>query len=89
MAWTCFELLFKERYIPRATGNVLSAVFHLLKRGDKTSVAEYATEFTKFTPYAPHLVDTEDRKTRKFEDDLRPEILVAIKPMRLETCSSA
>lgn len=85
MVWTRFETLFKEKYIPRAIRDALSAEFQLLEQGDKISVVEYPTEFTKLSPYASHLVDTEDKKARKFEDGLRPDILITIKPMRLET----
>ncbi|KAF7150087.1 hypothetical protein RHSIM_Rhsim02G0006400 [Rhododendron simsii] len=85
LSWTRFEALFKERFIPRVMRDALSAEFQLLKQGEKMNVAEYATEFTRLSPYAPHLVDSEEKKTRRFEDGLRPDIAAAIKPMRLET----
>ncbi|KAG5528346.1 hypothetical protein RHGRI_029126 [Rhododendron griersonianum] len=65
--------------------DALSAEFQLLKQGEKMNVAEYATEFTRLSPYASHLVDSEEKKTRRFEDGLRLDIAAAIKPMRLET----
>ncbi|KAL6582471.1 hypothetical protein OROMI_006485 [Orobanche minor] len=38
------------------------------------SVQEYEKKFNQLSRYAPHLVDTEERKVRRFEKNLRPEI---------------
>ncbi|KAF7132782.1 hypothetical protein RHSIM_Rhsim09G0094300 [Rhododendron simsii] len=39
LSWTRFEALFKERFIPRAMRDALSAEFQLLKQGEKMTVA--------------------------------------------------
>ena len=51
----------------------------------KTTIAEYEVLFTNLVEYAPHLVTTDEMRARRFEDGLRHEIKIVIRPLVLPT----
>ena len=84
MTWKEFKTIFLNRYFPHALRDQKEVEFMNLKQGT-TSVVDYESRFNYLSRYAPHLVDTEDRKARRFERDLRPDIGVIITGLRLSS----
>ena len=86
MMWASFKTLFFEKYFPRVKQEEKEAEFLSLKQGNLTLV-EYERKFDELFRYAPHLVDTKERKARRFEKGLRPELYNAIALLQLPTYS--
>ncbi|KAH7542658.1 hypothetical protein FEM48_Zijuj02G0097500 [Ziziphus jujuba var. spinosa] len=55
-----------------------------LKQG-KMTLARYERKFDELSRYAPHLVDTDERKAKKFERGLRDGLRRTIYVLRLRT----
>ncbi|KAG5561843.1 hypothetical protein RHGRI_004773 [Rhododendron griersonianum] len=85
IVWTRFLEVFREKYVPQSLQDAKCTEFQQLKQKGQTTVSEYEAEFTNLAEYAPHMVATENRKARKFEDGLKPEIQKVVRPMRLPT----
>lgn len=85
MVWTRFLVVFREKYVPQSLQDAKCTEFQQLEQKGQTTVSEYEAEFTNLAEYAPHMVATENRKARKFEDGLKPEIRKVVRPMRLPT----
>ncbi|KAF7137351.1 hypothetical protein RHSIM_Rhsim07G0155000 [Rhododendron simsii] len=60
-------------------------IMEQLKQKGLTTVSIYEAEFANLAEYTRHMVATENRKARKFEDGLKPEIRKVVRPMRLPT----
>ena len=84
LTWAQFKESFFEKYFPQCVRDRKVTEFEQLKQGT-TSVAEYETKFTELARYAPHMVDTEYKKTRKFEGGLNVAILDRINVLKLPT----
>ena len=66
--------------------NRMEVQFLNLKQGDMT-VPQYASKFNELARFAPHQVDTEERKTRRFEEGLKPWIYNKVAVLQLEDYS--
>ena len=73
MMWALFKTLFLEKKFPRVKREEKEMEFISLKQRN-LSLVEYERKFDKLSRYAPHLMDTEERKARRFEKGLRPEL---------------
>jgi len=69
MTWGRFKELFFEKYFPQCIQDRKVSEFEQLKQGDMT-VAKYEAKFTELAQYAPHMVNTDNKKARKFEGGL-------------------
>ena len=78
--------LFLEKYFPRVKREEKETEFISLKQGN-LSLVEYERKFDKLSRYALHLVDTEERKARRFERGLRPELYKAVAMFQFSTYS--
>ncbi|XP_028082583.1 uncharacterized protein LOC114283903 [Camellia sinensis] len=58
--------------------------FETLRQGNKT-VTEYEAQFAELARFAPHMVDTDYKKARKFEGELRNAILDRVNMLKLPT----
>ncbi|KAK3040154.1 hypothetical protein RJ639_028404 [Escallonia herrerae] len=70
MTWERFKSIFFEKYFPLNVKDQKEEEFLKLEQGDMT-VAQFEAKFTSLSRYAPHLVDTENRKARRFEKGLK------------------
>ena len=84
MNWTQFKVIFREKYVPRVIQNTKCLEFEQLKQLEMT-IADYEGSFTNLAEYAPHLVATNEMRAQRFEDELKHEIRMAIKPLVLLT----
>ncbi|KAL8537344.1 hypothetical protein ACS0TY_012478 [Phlomoides rotata] len=73
LLWVDFKEAVMERYFPQVLRDQKEQEFVTLLQGN-LSVTEYERKFNQLSRYAPHLVEIDDRKTRRFERGLRPEI---------------
>ena len=84
MTWERFQAVFDDKYFPQALKSKKLKEFIHLKQGN-TTVMAYEAKFTELARYAPYMVDTEEKKARKFEDGLRGNIKNRLELLRLPT----
>ncbi|XP_040369350.1 uncharacterized protein LOC121051250 [Rosa chinensis] len=73
MEWAVFKEKFLEKYFPQVERDKKELEFIQLTQG-KMTVIEYETKFTKLSRFAPHMVDTDDKKVRRFIGGLNSNI---------------
>ncbi|CAA0831731.1 Unknown protein, partial [Striga hermonthica] len=66
-----------DKYFPKSYRDQKEREFYDLKQ-DASTVDEYSRAFTRLSAFARHMVDTEERKARKFRDGLRQDIRVLV-----------
>ncbi|KAK2970435.1 hypothetical protein RJ640_020153, partial [Escallonia rubra] len=71
--WELFKTEFGEHYIPRSVKPTREDEFRNFELGNLTA-QQYATKFTSLARHASYLVEGEDKRARKFQDGLKPEI---------------
>ncbi|XP_028112205.1 uncharacterized protein LOC114310424 [Camellia sinensis] len=84
MTWAQFNAIFYDKYFPHYFWDRKVSEFQELKQG-RMSVAEYEAKFTELARFAPHMVDTDYKKTSKFEDGLDLDISDRIGVLNLPT----
>ncbi|KAK2981548.1 hypothetical protein RJ640_027973 [Escallonia rubra] len=80
--WDLFITEFNNKYIPASVRRDRELAFLQLEQKTKT-VQEYEKEFTALARHASYLVEGGDRKARKFETGLNPDIQEAIAPLNI------
>ena len=65
MTWTAFREHFLEKFFPEDKKDQKEKEFMELTQGGKT-VREYVTQFDRLSRFAPHMVDTPQKKIKKF-----------------------
>ncbi|XP_022854137.1 uncharacterized protein LOC111375533 [Olea europaea var. sylvestris] len=73
LTWACFKEDVMEKYFPQALRDRKETKFLQLKQG-KMALIDYEKKFEQLSRYATHLVDTEQKKARRFELGRRSEI---------------
>ncbi|KAK9951181.1 hypothetical protein M0R45_006639 [Rubus argutus] len=73
MEWAEFKEKFLERFFPQVEKDKKEQEFIQVVQGRMT-VIEYETKFTKLSCFAPHMVDTPNKKARRFIDGLNSNI---------------
>ncbi|CAA0811008.1 Unknown protein, partial [Striga hermonthica] len=66
-----------DKYIPKSYRDQKEREFYDLRQGT-TSVDLYARAFTRLSVFARHMIETEERKARKFRDGLHQDIRVLV-----------
>ena len=84
MTWQKFIEVFNKKYCPNSLREQKAAEFLILEQGNMT-VVEYETKFTSLGRFATYVINTEERKARKFERGLRKFIRDPIEMQRLST----
>ena len=84
IGWIRFKELFYDNYFPEPLRADKEAEFLLLKM-ESMPLPEYERKFESLMRFAPHLVDTEERKARRFERGLRSDIRKAVEVLDLRT----
>ncbi|KAK2995201.1 hypothetical protein RJ640_000506 [Escallonia rubra] len=80
--WDLFITEFNNKYIPASVRRDRELAFLQLEQKTKT-VQEYEKEFTALARHASYLVEGGDRKARKFETGLNPDMQEAIAPLNI------
>lgn len=70
VSWDRFKQLFLEKYYPRFMQGQMELRFFELKQ-DNMFVAEYEKKFTELSRFVPEYVDTEEKKTKRFQQGLK------------------
>nr|XP_027093630.1 uncharacterized protein LOC113714031 [Coffea arabica] len=83
-----FTREFNEKYLLPIVQERHEGDFIRLRQGT-SSVAEYETQFTKLSRFTPDLVLTEQKRIRRFIQDLNVEIQEALATAQLDTFSQA
>ncbi|XP_071916246.1 uncharacterized protein [Coffea arabica] len=83
-----FTRKFNEKYLSPIVQERREDDFIRLRQG-ASSVAEYETQFTKLSRFAPDLVQTEQKRIRRFVRGLNVEIQEALAAAQLDTFSQA
>lgn len=73
ITWQRFVQIFLEKYFPRFMENQMELKFLELKQ-NSLSVAEYEAKFTELSRFVPEFVNTEEKKSRRFQQGLKPWI---------------
>ena len=71
--WEMFKVAFYKKYFPTSFRHQKEREFIKLEQGNMT-VSQYKAEFARLARFALTLVAQKDRKTRRFEEGLRPRI---------------
>lgn len=71
--WNAFKEEFKAKFIPQIIRDKREEEFMYLKQRTMT-VSQYETIFTRLAKYAPELVNTEEKRKKKFIRGLNVEI---------------
>ncbi|KAK2987945.1 hypothetical protein RJ640_003423 [Escallonia rubra] len=80
--WDLFTNEFNNKYILASIRRDRELAFLQLKQKNKT-VQEYEKEFIALAPHASYLVEGGDKKARKFEPGLNPDIHEVITPLNI------
>ncbi|KAF3457716.1 hypothetical protein FNV43_RR02374 [Rhamnella rubrinervis] len=70
-----------------SSGDSTSHLVEAIERLGNLSLVEYERKFDKLSQYAPHLVDTKERKARRFKNGLRSELYNAVAIFQFSTYS--
>ncbi|CAL5325583.1 unnamed protein product [Camellia sinensis] len=84
MTWAHFNTIFYDKYFPQCFRDQKASEFQELKQ-NRMFVAEYEAKFTELARFAPHIVDTDYKKTHKFEGGLDLDILDRVGVLNLPT----
>ena len=84
--WDRFKVLFFENYFSQSLKDRMEIKFLDLKQGDLT-VTQYTAKFNELSRFAPHQVTTELRKTRRYQEGLKPQIRSKLSVLQIKTFS--
>ncbi|XP_028095306.1 uncharacterized protein LOC114295282 [Camellia sinensis] len=84
MTWAQFNEIFYNKYFPQCFRDRKMSEFQELKQG-RMLVAEYEAKFTELACFSPHMVDTDYKKSRKFEGGLDLEVFDRVGILKLPT----
>ncbi|KAK9907242.1 hypothetical protein M0R45_000972 [Rubus argutus] len=65
MDWNTFKGIFLDKYFPQVEKDKKETEFIQLVQ-ERMTVTEYETKFIKLSRFAPHMIDTPDKKARRF-----------------------
>ncbi|XP_052206781.1 uncharacterized protein LOC127811108 [Diospyros lotus] len=82
--WDQFKELFLKKYYPANIRNQKQAEFLMLKQGSLTLI-EYERKFDELSRFSPALVDTKQKRARRFEQGLRDDLQQAVVTFELGT----
>ncbi|XP_022857992.1 uncharacterized protein LOC111378931, partial [Olea europaea var. sylvestris] len=84
ITWARFKELIEEKFFPTAVKDQKEMELLRLQQGTMTLV-EYERKFEGLSRFAPHLVDTEEKRARRFERGLQPYIRDIVSVLELST----
>ncbi|KAK2991790.1 hypothetical protein RJ640_000299 [Escallonia rubra] len=84
LTWENFKREFTNKYVPAVTQERREVNFIKFEQRNM-SVSVYESQFTDLARFCPHLVDTEERKVRKFVKGLNKDLRDKLIPLQLQT----
>ena len=82
LTWAEFEKMFENQYFPESYREQLRDKFEKFEQGTMT-ISEYATQYQALSRFAPELVNTEEKKCRRFEKGLHSSVRRLVMSSRL------
>ncbi|KAK3001685.1 hypothetical protein RJ639_022273 [Escallonia herrerae] len=82
--WENFKREFTKKYVPAVTQEKREVNFIKLEQRNML-VSVHESQFTDLARFCPHLVDTEERKVRKFVKGLNNDLRDKLIPLPLQT----
>ena len=82
ITWRQFKEAFYKKYFPDSVMRQKMGEFVCLEQEEMT-VAQYEAKFIELTLFAPQLIATEEEKTLKFQDGLKPYLKNIISILKL------
>ncbi|KAK2985881.1 hypothetical protein RJ640_008705 [Escallonia rubra] len=82
--WENFKREFTNKYVLAVTQEMREVNFIKFEQRNM-SVSVYESQFTDLAKFCPHLVDTEERKVRKFVKGLNKDLRDKLIPLQLQT----
>ncbi|GFS40863.1 hypothetical protein Acr_00g0070950 [Actinidia rufa] len=73
LTWAEFEKMFENQYFPESYREQLRDKFEKFEQGTMT-LSEYITQYQALSRFAPELVNTEEKKCRRFEKGLHSSV---------------
>ncbi|GFZ15670.1 hypothetical protein Acr_25g0000790 [Actinidia rufa] len=73
LTWAEFEKMFENQYFPESYREQLRDKFEKFEQGTMT-ISEYITQYQALSRFAPELVNTEEKKCRRFEKGLHSSV---------------
>ena len=86
IVWRQFKETFYKKYFPDSVRRQKVGEFVRLEQEDMT-VAQYEAKFIELSRFAPQLIATEEEKTLKFQDRLKPYLKNKISILKLSIYS--
>ena len=83
MTWVQFISIFMNQFFPQTEHDARREEFEHLVQGS-LSVSQYESKFTDLSRYATDLVDTDEKKVRRFLCGLRPMTQTLLAVMKLK-----
>ncbi|KAK2975542.1 hypothetical protein RJ640_007809 [Escallonia rubra] len=84
LTWENFKRKFTNKYVPAVTQEKREVNFIKFEQ-QNMSVSVYESQFTDLARFFPHLVDTEERKVRKFVKGLNKDLQDKLIQLQLQT----
>ena len=81
VTWAQFLQAYEDQYCPLSYRYTQEAAFMRLDQGNM-SVADYEAKFVELSKYAPDMVNTKDKKCRKFHEELNANVKNRMNPFR-------
>ena len=82
ITWRQFKEAFYKKYFPDSVMRQKMGEFVCLEQ-EEMAMAQYEAKFTELTLFAPQLIATEEEKTLKFQDGLKPYLKNIISILKL------
>ena len=82
--WSAFLEEFRKKFIPRVVRERKEEEYIGLKQKTLT-VSQYEVQFTKLLRYAPDIVNTEEKRKKRFLQGLNIEIQRLLVPTKVDT----
>ncbi|GFY92626.1 hypothetical protein Acr_08g0010220 [Actinidia rufa] len=83
LTWAEFEKMFENQYFPESYREQLRDKFEKFEQGNMT-LSEYITQYQALSRFAPELVNTEEKKCRRFEKGLHSSVRRLVMSSRLK-----
>ncbi|GFS46038.1 hypothetical protein Acr_00g0099770 [Actinidia rufa] len=83
LTWAEFEKMFENQYFPESYREQLRDKFEKFEQGTMT-LSEYIMQYQALSRFAPELVNTEEKKCRRFEKGLHSSVRRLVMSSRLK-----
>ncbi|KAK2984628.1 hypothetical protein RJ640_001446 [Escallonia rubra] len=85
LTWARFQEIFIPKYFPRNVKDDMVEEFSKLEQGEDETVKDYEARFAGLSRFATHVIDTEERRAKRFRNGLRYNIRKFLTAVTLDT----